>query len=323
MTIHIFCTPNNRNKTIKKLNQLNLFLDIIKTQEPNMLLLKTKKPLYSNNTVTISKLTKTLTDVNTIRSIIILPLKTKTATNTPKKRRPRTGKLRYIFFDIDSTLTHTGVSSLNKSIKSVFDDFLGQNCSIFFCTGRSSQDVKKLIKQYKTSPYGIAENGGIIINSSLPNEKFGDRYDPDKLLTYLSDNQIDYKLDDNQQNRKTENILVKNSISPRTLSKSIKNSKLCVEFHTSKNTHHISKKGINKGTAIEYMTSQDELGLSSDHETIAVGDSDLDMPMFDFCDISYAVADADKTVQTKANYVLKSKAPYAIKELYDKLFAYA
>ncbi len=61
--------------------------------------------------------------------------------------------------------------------------------SLYFCTGRSSQDVKKLIKQYKTSPYGIAENGGIIINSNLINDKFGDRTEPDKLIKYLSDHE--------------------------------------------------------------------------------------------------------------------------------------
>ncbi len=65
------------------------------------------------------------------------------------------------------------------------------------------------------------------------------------------------------------------------------------------------------------------MGLGKDHETIAMGDSDLDIPMFEFCDISYAVANSNKSVKSKADVILNSKTPYAIEELYNKLFTYA
>ena len=325
MTIHIFCTPNNRDKTIKKIKNLKFFSTIIKTQTKDMILLKTKNPLYNNDNKMILKITKVLRNIDTIRSISLYPLKTKNkTTKIPKNRHPRKGKLKYLFFDIDSTLTHTGVASLNKNVKDIFEKFMAQNCTIIFCTGRSLMDVKKLIKQYHTSPYGIAENGGMIVNSSsIVNEKFGDRTNSDKLIKYLSNKGIKYKIDKNQQSRRTENILLRNSITKSSLLKHTKNSKLEVEIHTSKNTYHISKKGINKGTAISYLTSPDELDLGKEHETIAMGDSGLDIPMFEFCDISYAVSNADKSVKTKADYILDTEAPNSIEELYDKLFAYA
>ncbi len=198
-----------------------------------------------------------------------------------------------------------------------------QNCIVYFCTGRASQDVKKLIKMYKTSPYGIAENGGIIINSSLVNEKYGDRTEPDKLLNYLSIENIDYVLDSNQQSRKTEYVINKNSISKTRLSTAIKKSKSSVEVHASKNTYHISKKGINKGTAMEYLAGEEELGLDSLHEVIAVGDSGLDVPMFKFANVSYAVGNADADIKKAAKYKLRNSAPKAIEELYSKLFKFA
>ena len=322
MTIYIFCKSNSRDKTISKLKKTKIFSKIIKVEDANMLALKTKDPY--DECKRILEIQKKLRKISTIRSFKFYPLgikkgKTQTADITPRRR-----KILHIFFDIDSTLTHQGITTLNRNVKEMFGKFIEQNCYVYFCTGRSSQDVKKLIKIYKTSPYGIAENGGIIINSSLPYEKFGDRTEPDKLIQYLTIQNIPYELDVNQQSRKTECIIMKEKIERSKLIRAAKKSKADVEIHASKNTYHISKKGVNKGSAIEYMISNEELDLGCDrHEIIAVGDSDLDIPMFEHVDYSYAVKDAADTVKKKAKYTLKNKAPKAIEEVYCKLFTYA
>ncbi len=266
MIIHIFCKPDGIAKTISKLKGIKIFSEIKKLDQPDMLWLKTKDPLYDNEKDKILSVNKKLLDIQTIRSFSFYPFKSGRMGQTTK------AKIKHIFFDIDSTLTHKGITTLNRNVKGMFAKFLEQNCSVYFCTGRASQDVKKLIRMYKTSPYGIAENGGIIINSSLPNERFGDRIEPDRLIKHLSAKNISYKLDPNQQSRKTEYVIIKNSLTRTRLNKAIRDSKSQVEIHTSKNTYHISKKNVNKGVAIEYVTSEEELSLgSSDHEIITVG----------------------------------------------------
>lgn len=322
MTIHIFCKPNVILKTIFKLKNTKLFSKIIKLDQQDMLILKTKVPLYDNELERILSIEKKLLGIQTIRSFTFYPLKTGKISKD-KAKKLKKAKIMHIFFDIDSTLTHQGISVLNRNVKEMFEKFREQNCSVYFCTGRSLQDVRKLIKMYKTSPYGIAENGGIIINSSLTNEKFGDRTEPDKLLIHMTNKNISYTLDSNQQSRKTEYVIIKESLTKTFLNRAIRESKLKIEVHTSKNTYHISKRGVNKGTAIEYVTSEEELALSSSHEVIAVGDSDLDIPMFKYSDSSYAVGNADSTVKKKATYTLTNSAPKAIEELYNKLFSYA
>ena len=318
MTIHVFCKPNGISKTISKLENINIFSEIKKLDQPGMLILKTKDPLHDNEKDKILSMRKKLLGIQTIRSFSFYPLKSGRTDKTSK------AKIKHVFFDIDSTLTHQGITTLNRNVKGMFEKFMEQNCSVYFCTGRASQEVKKLIKMYKTSPYGIAENGGIIINSSLPNEKFGDRTEPDKLIKHLSDKNISYKLDLNQQSRKTEYVIIKNSLTKARLNNAIRGSRSQVEVHASKNTYHISKKNVNKGAAVEHVTSEEELSLdSSNHEIIAVGDSDLDIPMFEISDSSYAVGNADSTVKKKATYTLRNHAPKAIDELYDKLFLYA
>ena len=330
MIIHLFCEPKSIVKTIPKLKKTGIFSNIIKSKySTDKLLLETKIPLYNDENDKILKIQKTLREIGTIRSFTFYPFKiSKKKINrkkiTHKRNKPFKEKIRHIFFDIDSTLTHQGVQTLNNNVKETFERFMENNCSIYFCTGRSSKKVRELIKMYKTSPYGIAENGGIIINaSSLPNEKFGDKTEPDKLINYLMAQKIPHRLDASQQSRKTEHIIIKNTLTKKCLNQAIRKSKAQVEVHTSKNTYHISKNGINKGSAIEYIISEEELGLSSDiNEIIAVGDSDLDIPMFKIADSSYAVGNANLTVKKKAKYRLKNNPPKAIEELYNKLFVY-
>ena len=237
-------------------------------------------------------------------------------------------KIIHIFSDIDSTLTHTGVSALNRNVKSLIQKITDKNGSFYFCTGRSHQDVKKLMKKYHTSDYGIAENGGIIVCIQNNYERNVDRSEPGKLIQHLMQKNIEFKIDPNQKNRITEYALLKNSITERTLKKDIRDSKSKVEYHSSKNTYHISNEKINKGTAMEFLTSAEELDLNPDiDEVIAIGDSDLDIPMFEYADKGYFVGKPDSNLKSKLakfrNKVKKiNESPKALGEMYDDLFPY-
>ena len=195
---------------------------------------------------------------------------------------------------------------------------------MYFCTGRDKKQVLKLIKQFKTSSYGIAEAGGIIINSnSLINEKYGDRTEPDKLLKYIQNKYKKVQIDENQQGRLTEIILKKDTITESQLKNAINKSKTKVEYHTSKNTYHITKKGINKGTAILYTIGIDELNLGEDHIIYSVGDSALDIPMFEVTDISFAVANASTEAKKSATICLTKIGSNGLDEIYDKIFEFS
>ena len=89
-------------------------------------------------------------------------------------------------------------------------------------------------------------------------------------------------------------------------------------------TYHISKRGVNKGTAIEYLTS--ELNLDSKiHYHVAVGDSDLDMPMFRYVDKGFLI-NPDKKMKEECKKIKKIKfignTPKALKNMYQDLFPY-
>ncbi|RNJ75069.1 MAG: HAD-IIB family hydrolase [Nitrosopumilus sp. D6] len=257
---------------------------------------------------------RVLGDTNYKYKIIFVDEKTK------KKNR----KHYNIFFDIDSTITDSSRGNINSNVLHIFNKMKKQNTSIFFCTGRSKQMVKELIHSYNTSECGIAEAGGIVIGAEKP--KYGNREEPDVLIKYLMDKDIKYEIDEKQQDRDTEHVIKSSSITEQKLNAAIKESRAKVECHKTKNTFHITAKGVNKGAAIDYLIGADNLNKNPDIDTfIAVGDSELDFSMFKQCNKSYLVAKPNTSIiklARKAGLKIErlNPAPKAIKELYQLLY---
>ncbi len=154
----------------------------------------------------------------------------------------------------------------------------------------------------------------------------GDKRQPNKLIKYLLKKNISFQIDKNQQNRRTEYVLLTNSITENNLKRAISKSGAIIEYHTSKNTYHISAKNVNKGSAIAFLTGGDELSLDSTlDEVIAIGDSDLDFPMFKHADRSYLVGKPDNSLAKKIKGLKKKVIqlplpPDALDEMYGDLF---
>lgn len=326
----VYATYGDLRRAQAQLKKLNLFSQI-SVLTNNRLKLITKKPVYSTDRKEIEKIQNKLSKISAISPFAFYPLTKKPVDNKKQQTKSKINddnyrRILYIFFDIDSTLTHEGVSTINSDIKSDFEDFKKHECKLYFCSGRSYQDINRLMKMYNLKPYGIAESGGIILGIGDPERglKFGDRTEPDKVLAYLRHNGIKYSEDQNQVNRRTEVVIEKKSIKWSILKAAIKHSKAKVDCRISKAAYHITKKGVDKGTAIEYLKSE-ELELNKKiHKTIGVGDSDLDIPMIQFCDEFYAVANCDEMVKKaiQKKNILKNKAPKAIEELYHRLFQF-
>lgn len=320
MIVYIVYSKGTKRGTISRIKRLDSFATITALSK-NTLKLETKRPVYDDQNRKIEKIKASLMKIPTVREnrIRAYPI-----LKTPTEPRP---KLIHIFADIDSTLTHAGVSALNRNVKSLIRKISEKNGSFYFCTGRSRQDVCRLMRLYGTGEYGIAENGGIIIG--VPVERRGaDRSQPDKLIGHMLKEKIPFAIDPKQRNRMTEYVLLKDSITETALKKAIRASRAGVEYHASKNTYHISQKNINKGTAIEFLASSEGLDLNPDiHEVIAIGDSGLDIPMFKYADRGYFVGSptpplANELAKFQHRVKTVRDPPYALSDLYMDLFPY-
>lgn len=314
----------------KILKKTNLFSKIFKL-ENNTLKLITKVPIYEDDKNSSKRMAAYFRIIMSISDIqfTFYPITREKISLAGKKFKrisgASTNKILHIFFDIDSTLTPKGVSTVDWNVRSIFDKFNEQGCNLYFCTGRSYQEVIDLTESYEFGhPYGIAENGGIIVGiggARHPHE-YGHSNEPLKLVQYMLSKNIRFKEDKKQKARKTEFVIDLKSISENALKSAIKASGVRVEYHKSKRAYHIMEEKVNKGTAIGYLLSK-ELKLNPDVcKIVGMGDSGLDIKMFESCEEGYIPADADKKIRkfVKKKFWLKEVAPKAVGELYNKLF---
>ncbi|MDA7940986.1 MAG: Cof-type HAD-IIB family hydrolase [Nitrosopumilus sp.] len=221
-----------------------------------------------------------------------------------------------LVFDVDSTLTRGSPGTIHPKIKPIFDSIRARGIWIFIATGRSMSDAINLSQEYGRAGYAIAENGGIITGFGKAGyHKFGDKKEPKKILEYLRE-KYRVREDMDQDIRITEVIFKKKDVSMKKIREAKNSTKVDVDIHASKNAYHISKHAINKGTAMLWLVEKLDIG---DQLVIAVGDADMDIPMFKLAGYSYAVGNASNNAKKAAKSVLKGKYEKSIEDLFKRI----
>ena len=306
MKIYLKLDKNAKKDRI--INQINKFRNSSNVYDAGTnIVVHLNDPLLINEPKIIKKLEKKY-KIAGIKEVIVSPVK------------GSKGEIRHknfhCFFDIDSTLTR-GNGVINKRIREIFDKMKNDNMRIYLVSGRSIPQIIKDMNEFETEPYGIAENGGIIIGIGSKGEfQFGDRQEPDILDAYLKSNCPKIKEDIKQGFRKTERIYLQ-TISRTNLGNYITKSKAKIDVHASKNSYHVCKKNVNKGTAVEKFTCDMKFGPND--IIIAVGDADMDVPMLKNAEVGFAVGNASTAAIKAAHIPLTYEHDKGIKEMYEKL----
>ena len=304
MFVFVVSEPGKETKVVKKIETKKLgTITAINSHEIIVKIDKTPK-----NKSKITKLENEFQGISgVLRVALVLPhLNVADVSLHEALRTNRCG----FFFDIDSTLTQGGPGTIHHKIEDIFNKIVDKGIRIFFATGRSMPDLSNLIQKYPVESYAIAENGGILLGfGSQGYLEFGDKKEPNKVLDYLrikNGTPEDMK----QGIRLTEVIFLQKNVTTKQLGTAIKTKKAQVDIHPSKNSYHISKKGINKGTA---MLELCKLLHFNNQLVIAVGDADMDIPMLEKADYSFAVGNAS----SGAKKVLKGKFEKGIEEIFN------
>lgn len=223
----------------------------------------------------------------------------------------------HCFCDIDSTLTR-GDGVIGRGIRSTFSRMKADNMRIYLASGRSISQLGKAMRKFATEEYGIAENGGIILGLGDDGEiAVGSRDEPDRLDGYLKSNCPGVREDIPQGMRKTERIYTKSALPRRKLDAYVKKSGARVEIHEGKSSYHVSKRKVNKGTAVARLTS--ELHFGELDTVVAVGDADMDAPMFREAAVSFAVGNSSPLAKSAASVVLENDYDKGIAEMHSVL----
>ena len=236
------------------------------------------EPFFAADTQKIKKLQRSFNQLKKygISKIDVIPIQENKDNFVDNNRF-----IKHYFFDIDSTLTSGTPGHIEMQVHEIFQNMKDLEVRIYFSTGRSMEDVQKLINDYPVRPQAIAENGGIIIGyCDKSYDDVGDRRHPVRFVKFLKDNGYEILEDTNQMGRITEMVLEKTPNLPRTTinkaqkSAAIKGIKISIL--ESQNAYHITQQGIDKGSALTDLSNR--LKLGSYDEIVSVGDSELDIP---------------------------------------------
>ena len=222
----------------------------------------------------------------------------------------------HIILDVDSTITRGRTGTIHPAITPILQKLKDRGIWIYAATGRSSSDLANLISRYPIQQSSIAENGGIILGfGQYGYIEHGSKSEPMKVLEYVK-RKYGVKEDMDQGERITEVIFLQKDIAEDRLNKAIKDTKARVAVHKSQNSYHISAKNIDKGSAVLELADRMRWGNSY---KIAVGDSQLDVPMFEVCDYSFAPKNCDKHARDACSQVLGGSYERCLADIYDMI----
>jgi phosphoglycolate phosphatase len=214
--------------------------------------------------------------------------------------------------DIDGTLTENGGGIIYLPALQNLRTLEKLGYRIIYVTGRSSIEAYILSVFGGTTKIAVGENGGAVTLSPTEHILLGNK---EKCI-------IGYNI----LKRKIENVKMKNVFDRKTEivlertfdidkgKKILKENNLDLDIHDSKYSFHINNKGINKARGLAKALDILEIKPS---ETVTIGDSETDIPLFEFCGFSIALNHSDKIVKSKANHVVSGKEGKGLVEALD------
>ena len=219
-----------------------------------------------------------------------------------------------LFLSADSILAEGGSSALRQVSRTLWK-IKRDGHRIYLVSSRHPEQVMADIDALAAEPFGIAENGGVMVLPSHETVTLGDRTEPDKVLHYMKVNCRRVVEDVSQAMRRTERIFRRDVPEPR-FREYVRRSRADVEVVSTRTAYHVAKRGVDKGSGLEGLRARLELGKYD--IVVGVGDSDLDAPMLEKSDWSFAVHNASRRAKRAATASLGGSYGDGVAEMYDR-----
>lgn len=214
--------------------------------------------------------------------------------------------------DIDGTLTENGggVIDLAALAKLRHLERLGYN--VIYVTGRSSIEAYVLAIFGGTTRIAVGENGGAITVAPQEHRLLASR---DKCMEgyELLKKSIDGVQTKPVFPRMTEVVLLR-TFDLQEGQTILDERGLGLYLSDSKYAFHINEKGVDKASGLKEALKM----LKADpEETIAIGDSQTDVPMYGVCGYSIALGHAEESVKKKASHTVEGREGAGLVEAID------
>ena len=211
-------------------------------------------------------------------------------------------RIKVFAIDIDGTITENGGGMVHlPAIESLrYLERLGYK--IIYVSGRSSVEAYILALFSGTTKIAVGENGGAVTLSPQEHILLADKEKCLKGYEILKQNIEGAKIKPAFP-RLTEIILLR-TFDIAEGQKILNEHNLDLHLSDSRYAFHINERGVDKARGLKKVL--DILNVTP-AETVAIGDSQTDIPLFDLCGYSIALNHAEENVKARARHVVSGK----------------
>lgn len=212
------------------------------------------------------------------------------------------GHITSFAIDIDGTITENGGGMLHLPAILELRILEQMGFRVIYVTGRSSFEAYTLAVFAGTTKISVAENGGVITKSPQEHLVLGDKKICMEGYNVLNNNinGVKYK---EVFSRMSEVVLCRN-FDIVDAQRILDQHGLGLYLSDSKYAFHINQRGINKSTGL--IKALQMLGLDAGN-SVAIGDSETDIPLFRSCGYSISLGHAEEKVKQKASIAVDAK----------------
>ena len=218
--------------------------------------------------------------------------------------------------DIDGTITENGGGRIHLEALESLRRLTNMGHDVIYVTGRSSVEAYLLSVFGGTRKIAVGENGGCITSGdTMHHEMLGNKGDCLRAYDFIKNHfneEIKEKL---VFPRMTEVVLERTFDIPRA-QKLLDDEGFNVNIFDSGYAYHVNTKGIDKGSGLLKALKILNVDLE---DTIAIGDSETDVPMFKVVKNSIAVENSIDELKKIARIVTTKKSGEGVLEGLDMI----
>lgn len=220
--------------------------------------------------------------------------------------------LKVFAVDIDGTLTENGGGMVHLAALAKLRYLEKMGYNVIYVTGRSSIEAYVLAVFGGTTRIAVGENGGVITIAPQDHRLLASKEKCMQGYEVLEKNLHGVKIKPVFP-RMTEVVLLR-TFDLREGQKILDEYHLPLYLSDSKYAFHINEKGINKAYGLKEALTVLKV---EPNQVVAIGDSETDVPMYDICGCSIALAHADDSVKAQADHVVAGREGAGLIEAID------
>ncbi len=217
-----------------------------------------------------------------------------------------------VVVDVDGTITD-GYPVLDFDAASVLRNIERQGIRVVLASGRAAWELYSLSMFLGLCRIAVGENGAVVLNKDpMTLKMLADSWEPLRALAYLEKNLQGVKVKRTLP-RFTE-VVLERSPEVELVRKSILESGIPVKVLDSGYAYHVVCQHVEKSLGVKEALKILEIDPA---ETVAIGDSETDVSLFDLCGLGISVGNGDEEAKRRADYVTRGFGGQGLVEAID------